>query len=231
MPTFTKLLLFTLKLTLTQLLVSPVAPHAINPSSPPKLERSLPEKLVVAYQSWSECDDKVLDAVQSGVNVVIWFATNLESADDGSALMAGGPNRTCVQEKIEALEELGYGRDKVTHLISVGGWDASHPDTSNTAEEYFEAFEKFSDGLYDGLDWDLEGNDSLTSQLNYFSKECLLLMGDLSQLLHDAGYIVSMAPPESYLDIQTTEVRRAEERIDGLGMGGLHASRIKSILN
>ncbi|GMH85926.1 hypothetical protein TrST_g9946 [Triparma strigata] len=171
----------------------------------PSFQSTLPDKLVVAYQSWSECDDKVISAVQNGVNIVIWFAANLESSEDGSALMAGGPNRTCVEEKIGDLAQLGYGRDKVTHLISVGGWDASHPDTSNSAQEYFDAFEAFSDGLYDGLDWDLEGNDALTSQWNYFSKECLLLMGDLSQLLHDAGYIVSMAPPESYLDIQTTE--------------------------
>ena len=41
----------------------------------------------------------------------------------------------------------------------VGGWDASHPDTSHTASEYFTAFETFSNGLYDGMDWDLEGNE------------------------------------------------------------------------
>ena len=68
---------------------------------------------------------------------------------------------------------MGFGRDKVKHLISIGGWDAAHPDTTHTAEEYFTAWESFSDGLYDGLDWDLEGNDNLQSEWNYFSKrEC-----------------------------------------------------------
>ena len=33
-------------------------------------------------------------------------------------------------------------------------------------------------------------------------------MADLSKLLHDAGQIVTMAPPESYLDVQTTEFSR-----------------------
>ena len=33
-------------------------------------------------------------------------------------------------------------------------------------------------------------------------------LSDLSKLLHDAGYIVSLVPPESYLDVQTTEFSR-----------------------
>ncbi|GMI42625.1 hypothetical protein TrCOL_g4590 [Triparma columacea] len=162
------------------------------------------DKILVAYQSWSECDNATITAVENGVNVVIWFATNLDSDEEGNAVLTGGPNHTCVEGKIAQLAGMGYGRDKVKHLISVGGWDAPHPDTSNTAEEYAEAFEVFSGGLFDGLDWDLEGNDSLTAKWNYFSKECLELMADLSKILHDRGYIISMAPPESYLDIQTT---------------------------
>lgn len=163
------------------------------------------DNLMVAYQSWGECDDSVYTAVENGVNVVIWFATNLKSDDDsGKAALIGGPNHECVAEKIGYLTAMGYGREKVKHLISVGGWDAPHPDTTHTAEEYAEAFNLFSDGLFDGLDWDLEGNDSLTSSANYFSKESLTLMADLSRILHDQGFIISMAPPESYLDIQTT---------------------------
>jgi hypothetical protein len=168
-------------------------------------ETNIPfENILVAYQSWSECDNATITAVESGVNVIIWFATNLETDEEGNAALQGGPNHTCVEGMIGKLSDMGYGRDKVKHLISVGGWDAPHPDTSNSAEEYAEAFEVFSDGLFDGLDWDLEGNDSLTAEWNYFSKECLDLMANLSRILHDRGYIVSLAPPESYLDIQTT---------------------------
>ena len=156
---------------------------------------------MVAYQSWSECDNAVFNAVEKGANVIIWFAVNLDANDVGEATISGGPNRTCVEEKIDFLKK--SGRD-VVHLISVGGWDASHPDTDFTAEEYFDAFQSFSSGLYDGLDWDLEGNDSLTSQWNYLSPACARLMADLSSLLHNDGYIVSMAPPESYFDLQTS---------------------------
>mmetsp|Transcript_104297 Transcript_104297/g.300636 ORF Transcript_104297/g.300636 Transcript_104297/m.300636 type:complete len:362 (-) Transcript_104297:219-1304(-) len=164
--------------------------------------------LMAAYQSWGECDDNVYTTVQNGANVIIWFATNLASDEDGNAAITGGPNRDCVVEKINTLESMGFGRDKVKHLISIGGWDAAHPDTTHTAEEYFTAWESFSDGLYDGLDWDLEGNDNLQSEWNYFSKPCLELMADFSKLIHDAGYIVSLVPPESYLDVQTTEFSR-----------------------
>ena len=159
---------------------------------------------MVAYQSWSECDDNLYTAVENGVNVVIWFAVNLVAdSETGKATLSGGPNRTCVEEKQAKLDSNGYG--DVVHLISVGGWDAAHPDTSFSAEQYFEAFEAFSDGLYAGLDWDLEGNDNESSPNNFFTADCINLIGDLSTLLHDAGYVVSMAPPESYFDMQTSE--------------------------
>jgi len=170
----------------------------------PLWARSLPKNLLVAYQSWSECDDAVLTHVQNGANVVIWFAVNLHADESGGPSISGGPNRTCVEEMIVKLDDLGFGRDDVTHLISVGGWDSPHPDTTFTAEQYAEAFETFSGGLYDGLDWDLEGNDSLTAPSNFFSADCLRLMADLSTVLSDRGYIVSMAPPESYLDVQSS---------------------------
>lgn len=104
----------------------------------------LPDNLMVAYQSWSECDDSVYTAVENGVNVVIWFAVNLAADETGAASLTGGPNRTCVEEKQAKLDSMGYGY--VVHLLSVGGWDAAHPDTSFSAEEYFEAFEAHSDG-------------------------------------------------------------------------------------
>lgn len=77
---------------------------------------------------------------------------------------------------------------------------------------------------FDGIDWDIEGNDdmrfvfcftiidvlpqamifvfleSLSSPYNEFTVACLDLMGRLSQLAQRDGYVVSMVPPESYLD-------------------------------
>ena len=100
---------------------------------------------------------------------------------------------------IQQLKKRGYGKDRVKHLISVGGWDASHPNTTHTPEEYFGAFNLFNkDGVFDGLDWDLEGNDKIDSTNNFFSFKCLELMAELSLLLHNSGKIVSMAPPGNY---------------------------------
>ena len=57
---------------------------------------------------------------------------------------------------------------------------------------------------FDGFDWDIEGNDDMNSKYNVFTTECLDLMGEMSQLAKKDGYIVAMAPAESYLDPTTT---------------------------
>lgn len=57
----------------------------------------------------------------------------------------------------------------------------------------------------DEFDWDIEGNDDLSSPYNVFTQECLDLMGKMSQYGKKDGYIVSMAPAESYLDVTTSE--------------------------
>lgn len=62
--------------------------------------------------------------------------------------------------------------------------------------------------LFHGIDWDLEGNDDLRSPFNEFTKECLIQVGDFSELAHRDGLIVSMAPPESYLDIYSERFSR-----------------------
>jgi hypothetical protein len=48
---------------------------------------------------------------------------------------------------------------------------------------------------FDGIDWDIEGNDDFSSPYNHFTVECLDLMGRFSQLAKEKGsYIVSMVP-------------------------------------
>lgn len=51
---------------------------------------------------------------------------------------------------------------------------------------------------------DIEGNDDLSSPNNRFTEACLCLMGEMSQLGKADGYVVSMAPAESYLDPTTS---------------------------
>ena len=52
----------------------------------------------------------------------------------------------------------------------------------------FQAWTEFNkDGLFDGLDWDLEGNDDLTSPWNVFSVACLNLAGEFSAKLKEVS--------------------------------------------
>ena len=106
--------------------------------------------------------------------------------------------------------------------MSIGGWNSPHPDTSFSAETMFDTLDKWngqcatvagidygSGGLFDGFDWDVEGNDDFDSPYNTFTKECIETMGLLSQLLKKEGYVVAMAPAESYLDPTTSEFSSA----------------------
>lgn len=123
----------------------------------------------------------------------------------GNPTITGGPNRDCVANtKATSLER----NLSTIHLISIGGWDAPHPDTTNSADLIYQNWVNWNNGLYDGFDWDIEGNDDLSSPYNYFTPECLDLMGVMSQLAKQDGYIVSMAPAESYLDVTTGEYDR-----------------------
>jgi hypothetical protein len=49
----------------------------------PEFTRTLPSKLIVGYANWNQCDESIVDAVASGVNVVIWFSINLLTDSHG----------------------------------------------------------------------------------------------------------------------------------------------------
>lgn len=167
----------------------------------------LPEKLLVGYANWNQCDDSIVRAVEDGVNVIIWFSINLA---DGPAI-TNGPDMDCVANISKTL------RDKkldVVHLISIGGWNSPHPSTRHSAEETFNHWHHWNTKVaarsasgflgFDGIDWDIEGNDDLGSMYNVFSPATLDLMGEFSRLAKKAGYVVAMAPAESYLDPSTS---------------------------
>jgi hypothetical protein len=131
-------------------------------------------------------------------------------------------NLTAVEDLINELDLNGYD---VVHLISVGGWNGPHLSPHVSAFEWYSSFKTHLGDLFHGIDWDLEGNDDLNSPLNLFTIECLEKIGDISRLVHQGrwrvrfwyylrkgdrrlplvvstdGYVVSMAPPQSYLDI------------------------------
>jgi len=39
----------------------------------------LPKKLKIGYASWGECDELIYEAVENGLNVVIWFSLDMSS--------------------------------------------------------------------------------------------------------------------------------------------------------
>lgn len=91
-----------------------------------KSGRSLPDRLIVAYGSWTECDSKMSSVAEQGANVLIWFSINLSAAKNGSQEINGAlPDLDCVAQVANNLSAKGLS---VTHLISVGGWNSPLPD-------------------------------------------------------------------------------------------------------
>ena len=172
----------------------------------------LPKKLKIGYASWGECDEKIFEAVQNGLNVIIWFSVDMSASEDNKKpVFKRGPNYEDVAKMIKRFKDNNYS---VINLMSIGGWNSPHVNTNFTAEEYFEEWVKFNEKIsnklydfygFDGIDWDIEGHDNMESSINHFTYKELDIMGEFSQLLKKEGYIVSMAPPESYLDPTTSE--------------------------
>jgi hypothetical protein len=169
-------------------------------------QHSLPDgPIILGYQNWGACDrNDTITAVTSGVNVVVWFAVNLVSSD-GVASIVGGPDPDCMASVASEIDHLGL---ETVHLISIGGWDAPHPDSSFSGQEYFDAFSSWNQALprsFDGFDWDLEGNDDVESPWNMFSATTLNQMVDMSLAAKTDGYIVTLVPAQSYLDVSSSE--------------------------
>ena len=171
---------------------------------------TLPAKLKIGYANWGECDDKIFEAVQNGLNVIIWFSVDLTSKD-GKPNISRGPDYTCVAKMVKRFKDNNY---QVINLLSIGGWNSPHPDTTHSAAEYFTEWVNFNQRIsnpslsfygFDGFDWDIEGNDDFASPSNHFTLKELDLMAELSVLAKQKGYIVAMAPAESYVDVTTSE--------------------------
>ena len=172
----------------------------------------LPEKLKIGYANWGECDEKIFESVQNGLNVIIWFSIDMSSnSEKTKPKFTRGPNYVEVAKMVKRFKDNNYS---VINLISIGGWNSPHVNVQFTAEEYFQEWKEFNKRIsndqydfygFDGIDWDIEGNTDKNSSINYFTYKELDIMGKFSQLLKKEGYIVSMAPAESYLDPTTDE--------------------------
>ena len=164
--------------------------------------RSLPSPMIGGYTNWGQCDENVTRAARQGVNVILWFSVNLSP----SAPPAGGPNMTCAAAVAATLA--AEGLDTV-HLISIGGWDAPHP-VNGTPAQFYAQFKAWNDALqaqynfsFQGIDWDLEGNDDRRSPWNSLALETLQVVGEMSLAAKADGYIVTLVPAESYFDVSS----------------------------
>jgi hypothetical protein len=186
----------------------------ISAPPPPPLRRELPEKVIVGYAS--ECDEKVVTAVKQGVNVVIWAFYHLSPTtaaaidDEENQLedLQKALDLKCIQDMMDDLDQQGY--TDTVHLVSMGGWNGPHLDPYyQSAAEWFDAFVNSGIGnIFHGIDIDFEGDDDLTSDLNYLSVAELDRMGEIMKLAKQSGYIIFIVPAQSYLDIQSTRFSR-----------------------
>jgi hypothetical protein len=185
-------------------------------------QSSFPRKVIGAYASWNECDDKIIDAVKDGANVIFWFAINLvKSPHTGLPMVETGLDFNCVANKTKAIKAIN---PDVVHMISVGGWNSPHPDTSNSVKDIYLNWKHWNEKIvarpelgfygFDGIDWDIEGNDNVTSEYNYFTKDCLDLIGEFSLLARRDNYFVSIAPAQSYLDSSISSFDRYANHTD-----------------
>jgi hypothetical protein len=171
-----------------------------------RTKRSLPTTVNAGYVGGA-CDPEALvQSALTGINVLFWFSINLGIDSQGRPQVQGGPDLACVATVAAALAAANL---PTTHMISVGGWDAPHPDTSSPPAAVYAAWKAWNadvvvrpgfEGGFDGVDWDLEGNDDPANPGNNFTVPCLDLVGQFSQAAQLDGFVVTLVPPESYLD-------------------------------
>lgn len=156
--------------------------------------------------SLQTCVSNLTQSLKDGVNVMIWSFINMDGPfPNNKPVFNTNINPQCVQQVKKYAQEKKLN---TVHIVSVGGWNAKHPSTIFSAAQWWDYFQEWNhkNNLYfDGIDWDVEGVNDRKSSNNYFTKKLLDLMGEMSRMANHSGNLVSMAPPESYLD-QTTSL-------------------------
>lgn len=198
-----------------------------SPDAPPRAPRPgkrwlPPGSIIGGYaptcNSTSGTDQKVLQAVRDGVNFLYWFSINLVATNNASGAPAPGVSSgldlACIARVMAQLAAEGLN---TTHVVTVGGWDAPHPVTDFSPAAMYEAWRRWNEDVvgaahgftFDGIDWDMEGFDDPANPNNAFTVACLDLVGQVSQLAQADGFIVTLVPPESYLDPTTSTYDRS----------------------
>jgi len=158
--------------------------------------------------------DLIYNTTKNGVNVLTWSFINLVADNKGNPViglypMAKTINWTMIAKLATQLRTDGLA---TTQLVSIGGWGSPHPDTTFSAQTWYTTWKNWNTGLnttygfeFDGFDWDTEGVDTVNGADNYFSIACLDLIGGMSKLAKADGYIVTVVPAQSYLDVENND--------------------------
>lgn len=203
--------------------ITPPASSSYYPSSRERsVRRALPSKVLIGYTAGRDYATVRNAIVRDGVNVVIWSfieiivpesvtttTTTTTSTRGDEGVLKTNLEMKQIQQLIIELDMSGYSH--VVHLASFGGWDGPHlqPLSPISAREYSNSWmsawrSSIVSTIFHGIDWDFEGNDDVASPLNYFHQTELDSMGHISQQMKDEGYIVTIAPPQSYLNFDSS---------------------------
>ena len=98
------------------------------------------------------------------------------------------------------------------HLCAFGGWNGPHPDAATSGADWFEAWRAWNaaqGGVFDGVDWDLEGHDAggPTASL---SPALVTLVAEFSRAARAAGFAVAAGASNGrLLGVASDERRRS----------------------
>lgn len=152
------------------------------------LNRPLPDRILAAYANWGQCDDKLIQAAENGVNVLIWFSINLGASADGTKPEITGPATgpsffDCVGEKTRTMRERGLD---VLHLVSIGGWNSPHPETRFTSAEWYKEWHRWNtiEAARPDLGWHGFGESIFPLHASRFKHDHRSLRGAVTQDTH-----------------------------------------------
>ena len=168
-------------------------------------EIQLPDHLLIGYVDNFEEEAKIVQAVKDGVNVLIWAFFNMNETTGEIEQPKISQVVNIIQNKLPSFNNNG---DKLIHLTSFGGWNGPHlPTTYHSSKDLYDAWVRFNiqtaQGVFHGFDWDLEGHDNHEEKTSNLTLDCLQYMIQMTHYAKNDGYIVGMAPPQSYLDVQS----------------------------
>jgi len=180
--------------------------------------RSLPTgSIIQAYVDivlpTTAASNQVFAACQNRVNVLTWSFIELSVSKNKAAITTHSQNGGTVSfPNIATLaNRLKTANLSTTHLVSIGGWGITHPTVSTTLNgaAYYAAWKTWNNGLntsygfsFDGIDWDYEGENTVSGPNNVININLQDMMGNMSTLAKADGYVVTIVPAQSYLDYE-----------------------------